>query len=188
MSQLYMEKSDLGDVPDIPVPEGYLLRTFAPGDEPGLARIYDASQLGTETPDKVRSKILDDPRFTPERLFLLEQAGEPVGTAAAWVENNDPQAGYLHMVGLLPGHRGKRLGALLTVAAIKQTCSEGYAVQRLHTDDWREAAVRLYLDLGYYPVYAHRDHLARWQTLGMKFDRMPAVSRAQDRRRWKLFG
>lgn len=188
MSQLYMEKSDLDNVPDIPVPDGYVLRTYQPGDEDGLARIYGASQLGTKTPEEVHAKILGDPRFTPERLFVVEHAGDLVGTAAAWVEKDDPQAGYLHMVGLLPGHRGKRLGALLTIAAIKQTYSEGFPVQRLHTDDWREPAVRLYLDLGYYPVYMHRDHLARWRTLGAKLDRIEAVLRAQDRRRWKLFG
>ncbi|MBN2311203.1 MAG: GNAT family N-acetyltransferase [Candidatus Hydrogenedentes bacterium] len=182
MSQLNMEKSDLGRVPAIPVPDGYLLRTFREGDEAGIARIYAASDLGATTAEAVREKMLGDPRFKPERLFVIEHQGELVGTAAAWVCSNDPSIGYLHMVGLLPGHRGKRLGAILTVAAINQNRAEGLSVQRLHTDDFREPALRLYLDLGYVPVYEDDTHPGRWETLARKLDRPEAVSHAIDRR------
>ena len=121
MSQLWMERNVLADIPGIPVPDGYLLRTFRPGDEPALARIYDVSGLGTATPEAVRIRMMDHPCYKPERIYLIEDASGPVGTAAAWVEPFDPGAGYLHMVGVMPGHRGKRLGAIVVTATIRHT-------------------------------------------------------------------
>lgn len=180
MSQLHMEKADLTDVPHIPVPDGYVLRAYEEGDEAGIAEVYAASDLGTDTAEKFREKMLCDPRYRPGSIFVVEHDGAIIGTAAAWIDDKDPSAGYLHMVGLKPGHRGKRLGAILTAAAINKNRAEGYRVQRLHTDDWREAAVRLYLDLGYVPVFTDKDHAERWRKLAGKLDRHEAVARARD--------
>ncbi|MBI5093983.1 MAG: GNAT family N-acetyltransferase [Candidatus Hydrogenedentes bacterium] len=121
------------------------------------------------------------PCFKPERIFIVEYQDEIIGTAAAWIEpERDPGVGYLHMVGILPEHRGHHLGALLTVEAIRYTRHEGFAVQRLLTDDHREAAIRLYLDLGYYPLLTHESHAERWRALGEKLNRREAVSRARN--------
>lgn len=183
MSQLKMEKNDLDNVPAIALPEGYVLRTFHEGDEAGLARIYAASDLGSETPEKVRKTILEHPCFKPERVFVLEHAGGPVGTAAAWVEPNEPDCGYLHMVGLLPEHRGKRLGAILSIASIQYSRSEGFRRQRLDTDDWRDPALRLYLGLGYYPLFMDNTHPKRWRSIAKKLRCAQALTQARDLRR-----
>lgn len=182
MLQLKMEKDDLANVPAIAVPEGYVLRTFRDGDEAALGRIYAASDLGMTTAEQVRANLVGKPCFKPERVFVVEYHGEPVGTASAWWEGNDPEVGYLHMVGLLPDHRGKQLGALLTVAAIGYTRNEGFTAQRLDTDDWRLPAIRLYLDLGYYPLYLDDTHPDRWAALTGKLGRPEALERARDRR------
>jgi mycothiol synthase len=171
VSQLSMEKSDLDNVPEIPLPTGYLLRTFRDGDEAALGIVYDASGLGSATPEAVKTRMLDHPCFKPERIFVIEHDGQLVATAAAWVEGREPDVSYLHMVGVLPGHRGKRLGALVTVAAIRYARAEGFTQQRLLTDDGREPALRLYLDLGYYPLYRDDTHPGRWQAIAEKFNR-----------------
>lgn len=179
--QLRMEKNDLGHVPDVPVPNGYALRTYREGDEYGLARVYLESQLSDGTAETVRRTLVSNPCFKPERVFIVEHAGAIIGTAAAWVETErDPGVGYLHMVGLLPEHRGHRLGALLTVEAIRYSCHEGYHAQRLLTDDFREPAVRLYLDLGYYPLYTDPSHPQRWAALADKLNRHQAIARARN--------
>jgi len=179
MSQLHMEKDDLENVPAIPVPEGYLLRTFRDGDEADLGRIYQASDLGSETAEAVRERMFGDACFTPERLIVVEHEGGLVATAAAWIKPHDPGVGYLHMVGVLPGHRGKKLGALVTVAAIRYTHQEGFAVQRLETDDWRVPAVKLYLDLGYYPLSLDDTHPGRWQALAEQLNRPEIMDQAR---------
>ncbi len=177
-----MEKGDLGNVPVIAVPEGYMIRHYREGDEAGLARVYPAAALGNETVEAVRANIINHPCFKPERLFVAECAGEIVGTAAAWISPDDPTAGYLHMVGVLPSHRGRRLGAVLIISAIQYTREEGLRCQRLDTDDWRDAAVRLYLDLGYYAVFLDDTHPARWVALAERLGRPEIMDRARDAR------
>ena len=177
MSQLRLEKDDLENVPRIVVPTGYVLRNYREGDEAGIGRVYAAAGLEEGSVESVRRRIIAHPCFTPGRLFVIEHAGEIVGTAAAWIEaENDPGVGYLHMIGVMPEHRGKRLGAILSIAAIEYTRNEGFTRQRLSTDDWREAAIRLYLDLGYYPLICDETHPARWAALAEKLDRMNAVA------------
>jgi mycothiol synthase len=180
MSQLRMEKCDLDNVPEVALPKGYRLRTYQAGDEVGIARIYEASVLGNERPEDVRERIIQHPCFTPERLFLVEHEGELVGTAAAWIEDDTPPVGYLHMVGVLPLHRGKHLGLALTVVAIRFNAMEGFRKQRLSTDDWRESALRMYLDLGYYPLLTDDTHPERWAVLAKKLGRPNALALARD--------
>jgi mycothiol synthase len=183
MSQLKMEKSDLDNVPQIRVPESYVLRTFREGDEASLGRVYGASDLGTESAEKVRQNIVGNPCFKPERVFVVEHDGEIVATAAGWIDANQPDMGYLHMVGALPGHRGKQLGKLVTVAAINYSRNEGFTVQRLDTDDERLPALGLYLDLGYYPVYLDGTHPGRWETIARTLKRPELLDRVLDLRR-----
>lgn len=179
MSQLKMEKNDLHNIPRVVLPDGYLLRTYRPGDEASLSRIYGISDLGTDTPQAVREKVISHPCFSHDRLFIVEHAGEVVGTSSAWVNLSDPGVGYLHMVGLLPEHRGKGLGKALVVAAIDYTRNEGFSAQRLDTDDFREAAILLYLDLGYYPLYMDETHPERWEILARTLRRPDLLERAR---------
>ena len=179
MSQLTMEKRDLGVTPVVESPDGYVMRTFRPGDEAGLGRVYAACDLGEGSVEYVRARIIAHPCFKPERVFVVTVAGEVVATAAAWVEERCPGVGYLHMVGTLPEHRGKRLGALLTVAAIRFTHREGLAAQRLDTDDWREPAIRMYLGLGYDPLLLDESHPGRWQDLARKLELPEIITRAR---------
>jgi len=177
MSQLRMEKAGLTRIPDIALPPGYSLRTFRDGDEAGLARVYRDSRLDKDTIEVVRRDILGDPCFTPERVFVIEHAGEVVGTASAWLADGEPGAGYLHMLGVLDEHRGKRLGAALACAALRYTSGEGFDVQRLLTDDWRVPAIRLYLALGYDPLMMDRTHPARWAAIAKKFGQPDLLDR-----------
>jgi len=180
MSQLLMEKGGLTDVPEPTVPEGYALRTYREGDEAGLSRVYTVSFLGVETEEDVRKSIVGHQCFRPERVFLLENEGHVVGTAAAWLEAADPGAAYLHMLGLMPGHRGKGLGTALTLATMRYARDEGFTRQRLLTDDWRTPALCLYLNLGYYPLYKDDSHPARWQAVAEKLGRAEVVAQAKD--------
>jgi len=183
MSQLLMEKRDLDDVPEPALADGYVLRNYRAGDEAGLSQTYTAAFLGCETEEEVRARMVAHACFSPARLFVLENEAHVVGTAAAWLEATDPGAGYLHMLGVKPEHRGKGLGKVLAVATIHYTRNEGFTRQRLLTDDWRVTALRLYLDLGYDPVYKDDTHPQRWGAIAEKLHRPEIVARAKDDRR-----
>lgn len=180
MIQLKMERKADGELPRIPLPDGYTLRTFRAGDEIALAPIYEHSDLGSATPESLRKNILEHPSFRPERILVVEHDGQIVGTAAAWVEPSDPGAGYLHMVGVVPEHQGKRLGKLLTIEAMRLSQQEGFSILRLVTDDWRLAAIRVYLGLGYVPLLTHPSHRARWERIGLRLNRPDILSNARE--------
>jgi len=169
-----MEKDDLDTLPEIPVPPEHILRAYRPGDEPDLARLYDLAQLGMQTVADVQRVMLDHPCFTPDRLLVIEHSGHLLGTAAAWREAGDPGAGYLHMVSVAPEHRGRKLGAILCAAAARYSHAEGFRIQRLKTDDWRDPAIRLYFALGFYPVFCHPSHPERWAIIAERL-KLPAL-------------
>ena len=178
-TQLRMGKSDLDNVPVIPVPEGYVFRSFRPGDEVALARIYNVCNLGLSTPEAVEKEMLRHPCFRPERIFIAENGDEAVATAAAWYEKREPYYGYTHMLGVMPEHRHKRLGTLLTVLTIRYTRDEGLTEQHITTDGYRNAAIHLYLNLGYYPLFTDDTHPGRWDELAQKLKRPEVLEKAK---------
>lgn len=178
LPQLRMEKRDLEFVPDAILPEGYWLRTFVPGDESGLAAVYEVCGLGCTTREDVRERVTSRPFFHPGRLFVVEWNRQLVGTAAAWEEASDPPCGYLHMVGVVPTQRNQGLGTALVAAAIRRNREEGYTVQRLDTDDFRLGAIRMYLRLGYCPILTHPSHADRWKAVSQQLGIEALTSRA----------
>ncbi len=179
MSQLRLEKDDLYNLPYLLPPDGYVVRNYRDGDEVGIAQVFVTSSLSDDLPESVLRILVRKPCFRPERVFIVEHACGIVATASAWVEEADPDSGYLHMVGVLPEHRGKRLGALVSVAAIRYSRDEGISCVRLLTDDWREAALKTYIGLGFYPLYADDTHPQRWAAIASKFERPDLLSRAR---------
>lgn len=179
LPQLRMEKQGLDPVPEVTVPEGYCLRTYRAGDQPALAVVYAACGLGCTTREEVQERLVLRPYFRPERVFVMEHRGCIVGTATAWEEASEPPCGYLHMVGVLPTHRGKGLGRALVVATQRRHHEEGFTVQRLDTDDVRLDALRLYLRLGYRPLMTHPSHAARWRDVMKRLEE--EVSAGRDR-------
>lgn len=178
MSQLWMERS-LDALPSQETPPGYILRHFLPGDEEGLRLIYAACNLGPDTEQKVREQLLQDAFFAPERLFVVTYNGTVAATAGAWIDRRTRSAGYLHMVGTLPEHRGRGLGAVTVCAALEFNKREGFSMQRLETDDWREPALRFYINMGYYPLFTDDTHPGRWEAVARKLGRPEVLSLAR---------
>jgi ribosomal protein S18 acetylase RimI-like enzyme len=75
------------------------------------------------------------------------------------------RTGSLHMVCALSEHRGQGLGRLVSLAALHYLRDHGFPCAILHTDDWRLAAIRSYLGLGFVPAYVDdpaASHVVRW--------------------------
>jgi mycothiol synthase len=161
-TQLRFVRPDLENLPPLEVPEGYTLRNYQPGDEAGWAAVLAASfGAASWTMEKIEREFLHQNPFKPERIFLVENDGQIVGCAAAW--SHDLEEGYVHWVGVKPGHQGKRLGRLVTLATLYQFKKEGRKRAILDTDDHRIPACATYLSLGFQPLLNSPEREEMWR-------------------------
>ena len=177
-----MARPHLRDLPPLFLPDGFVIRTWRDGDEAAWGAIMDPPGAipvtGGWTIEAVRARHVRHPSFRPEWTFFAVDATDPQATplasATAWREiDAQPGHGAIHMVAALPEWRGKGLGRAVTLAALYALDARGDVVATLKTDDWRVAAIRTYLGLGFLPVWRPdgdddtlgEDHRDRWSAV-----------------------
>ena len=161
--QLVMRRPDLHNLPAVHLPDGFHLRLFREGDERAWEIIIAESFHRELQPNEFENAIKSRPPFKPERVLFVVSNDVPVATATAWEEPKYGQeAGYLHMVGVRPGHQGKRLGYWVSVAVLHRFVVEGRKKAVLQTDDFRLPAVKTYLALGFEPLLVDENQRQRW--------------------------
>ena len=159
-------------LPELTVAPGFTLRTIAdPELDPynelrasvGFS-VWDPNQLS-----KFRSKVL------PDSMFLIVENSTGRFAASATAETTDmqehPELGVLGWVMTHPDLRGHHLGRSVSVAAMHRLYEAGYRAFSLLTDDFRLAAVKTYLDLGWKPWLYLDDMEGRSRALAEKFNR-----------------
>lgn len=162
--QLEMRHPHLDDIPTISLPDGHTIRTYLRGDEAAWAAIMNECIGSGWTAERCRASLIEKPQFEPEGLFFAVCGGQPVGTACAWRNAaEERQVGYVHMVGVLRAHRGKRLGWAVTVEVLSYLKRRTFSEARLLTDDFRLSAIRSYLGVGFEPLLTHESHPERWK-------------------------
>lgn len=156
----------LDSAPEVKVPNGYTLRTYQPGDEPGFYKVMDLAGF-TGWDDTVLQPWLL--KILPDGWFLIEHdvSGEIVATAMA---NHHPQelhpfAGELGWVAGHPDHKGKGLGMAVCGSAVRRLLRGSYKHLYLNTDDWRLPAITVYLRLGWVPFLYAADMEERWRVV-----------------------
>lgn len=163
--QLRMVHRSPDDLPEIGLPKGYELRTYIPGDEAAWAEIMNTG-IGSWTVERVHEELTGKPQFRADGLFFITCQDKAVASACAWtLEPGELEKGYLHMVCVLPEHRGKQLGYLVTLAVLHYFREHGFKEVWLSTDDQRLPAVKSYLRLGFEPFYEDDAHVERWQNV-----------------------
>jgi mycothiol synthase len=170
-----MVRPRLEHLPEISVPAGYELRTYRPGDEAAWCEIMNTG-IGTGwTAEKCRAELTEQEPFLPDGCFFATKSGEAVATACAYdIPPEGVNAAQVHMVCAKPAHRGRGLGRLVTLAVLHYMRKHGYQAAFLGTDDFRVAAVRTYLGLGFVPDYIEDSHRARWSALFAKIGERPS--------------
>jgi mycothiol synthase len=163
--QLFMRRPELTSLPDLwPEPEGYDLRPAGPEDVEGIAAVL-VSAFGPEwSAQRVRDALLDAPDV--KETYVVACKGQPVATASArLVPDRYPDSGYLHWVATHQAHRGRRLGALVSLAALHYFRGAGCRDAVLETDPPRLPAIRTYLKLGFVPEIVVPEHQAIWHEI-----------------------
>ncbi|MBF6516191.1 mycothiol synthase [Nocardia cyriacigeorgica] len=164
--ELWQMRRDLatGELPELAVPQGILLRTYAgPDDDAELLRVNNAAfawhpEQGGWTEREIAVRR-DEPWFDPAGLFLAVDAGDPgrlLGFHWTKVHTElDPPLGEVYVVGIDPAAQGRGLGRLLTLAGLHYLRDRGLGAVLLYTEADNAAAVHTYTRLGF--AVAHVD-------------------------------
>ena len=148
-TRLFMIRRDLENIPEFPVPAGFALRWYQPGDEASWLAIHQlADQYNQITPELFAQQFDTDPILLAERqCFLLDASGYAIGTASAWFDNNfdGGRIGRVHWIALLPQYQGRKLSKPLMTAICRRLRELGHGRAYLTTLAARRPGIQLYL-------------------------------------------
>ena len=158
-----MDRRDLAEVPDAPLPAGYRLTVTV--DRREAAVVFNRSFA-----EHWRFQALDPDDLAPParpadlELMAVTAAGSPAAIVWCDVDTHDPDlrpqpVGIVEVVGTLPEHRRRGLGFALTAEAMRRLRRHGAASSSLYVDGLNPTrAYDVYGRLGYsvafqYDVY-----------------------------------
>ena len=155
-----------------PVADGYRFHVWRRGgDEMATLEEYKRAWIDMRAAEGVEAitnwfdVVYDDPRVPDDGFYTVFYGSELVATSCIQFGEHTPDSATVHAVAASPAHKGKRLGRIITEAVMEQARRRGIEKTYLTTDDWRIAAVKIYLDLGFRPVLWDTDMRERWQKL-----------------------
>jgi len=161
-----MCRENLADVPVYPVPAGYSVRAFCPGDEHNWVVIQSASdRFNRITPELFRAEFGDDSGVLAERqFFLLDPQDKAIGTATAWFDDNflGRRYGRVHWVAIHPGRQGRGLSKPLMSKVCGVLRELGHGRAYLVTSTARIPAINLYLHFGFVPLVRSAGDESAW--------------------------
>ncbi len=164
MSQLHMRRADLQNLPPLQLPDGYTLREYSKDDESGIATLLQTTFGDVWTTERVQRELTE--AADVKQTYVIEHNAEIVATASArLLPQMYPNAGYVHYVAAAPGHAGKKLGYIVSLATLHEFARLGCTSAVLDTDDFRLPAVKTYLNLGFVPHHTDDTHAERWTTV-----------------------
>ncbi len=157
-------------LPDVPLPDGYVMRPYRSGDENGWAETLQACGFEQWNDTEVLAYLEDVERLEGSRV--VEYKSRVVaGTFAsrntddASDISNPEEEGVLDFVVTHPDHRGKGLAKATCTGVAKFFVHLGCQSVSLWTDDWRLPAIHVYLSLGFKPVMNRYDMPGRWDAV-----------------------
>ena len=146
--------------------EGYELRSYRDGDESAWAELLnDGGDLGIWTVARIEQELLK--ALLPGGQFFATM--EETLIAGAGLYDGEKRGAACWEIGWVvtdPRHRGLGLARQVTAAAVAAALSQPPRPIFLMTDDFRIAAVKLYLKMGFAPDFDHDSYPHRWSRLG----------------------
>lgn len=167
MSNLLMER-DLHQSLPYPIKvDGYHFLRHGPGAEVNLESLAETLSLAFGqlwSLSRVRSKLFDAPAF--RWLYVAEQEGGIVSCAGHY-HRQDPEYDVINWVATHPEHARRGLAQNCVCLALLSIQGAGKPRASLETDEQKMPAIRLYLKLGFEPVFqvGSEDHTERWRPL-----------------------
>ena len=163
----------IDDIPELVVPEGFEIRDFTPNDASQYLALRPMSGFSEWDEAKLQTYLSESARRI---LLLVDKANGKIAQAASaesFMEEGQGQFGWLMSN---PEYRGMGLGRPISIATMQALKDEGFRRCSIFTDEFRVPAVRIYLKLGWHPVYYAEDMEGRWKVVGesLKMNFIPA--------------
>ena len=164
-----MERSSLSGIPEHRLPAGFALRWYERGDEDAWRQIQAAADRHNIITDDLFLRTFGDEQTALRRriCFLATEAGSLIGTAAAWLGEQDAGGGRgrIHWVAILPAYQGRGLAKPLLTAVCLRLRELGHTTAYLTTSAARIPALNLYLEFGFAPLIRDETERAAWQEI-----------------------
>lgn len=150
-----MERGDLENLPRFPLPTGFSLRPYRPGDRETWLAVWRDGETRSSIASEVHLREFgsDEAELARRQLFLC-QGDEAVGTISAWLnpDYKDGSYGRIHWVAIRPAWQGKGLAKPMLAAALHRLKELGHAKAYLVTQSYRPVAIKLYESVGFLSV------------------------------------
>jgi GNAT superfamily N-acetyltransferase len=168
-SLVKMVRPHLNDIPEFPLPPGFSLRFYQPGDEENWFRIQSEADLHSDISRQLFVKDLgsDLTQLQDRQLFLLDETKKPIGTATAWFNHDFQGASYgrIHWVAITPAFQGRGLAKPLMTSVCRRLKELGHERAYLSTDIERVPAIKVYLQFGFVPLIRNDHEKKAWENL-----------------------
>ncbi len=146
-----MRLDNLENLKDLPVVDGYDVRTYRSGDEKIWVRLVKRS-FGQYFPADI-AKICESEEFDQNGFFFLKHANEFVGTVYAMqMRFQGARMGCVHMLGIVPEYRGRGLGHFLALYTLHYFRKIGLHSAILDVNEANSVARKTYVSLGFKPI------------------------------------
>ncbi len=163
---LIMVREDMKNIPQYPLPDGYRMRLYRPGDKDTWVRLQRVSDSRPNAGEIFERAFGADVSALEQRCyFLTAPDGCDVGTITAWYERNYHRRrwGLIHWVAIVPEHRRKGLSKPMMTIAMNRLGALGHRRALLRTETSRIPAIKTYLDFGFVPDMTSKDADRGWE-------------------------
>ncbi len=174
--RVQMVREHLEDIPLYPMPQGFHVRAFQPGDEEHWAEVehaageFESREAALERFRRDFGGKLDELR---DRSFFVvdEESGRVVGTATAWYDPDflGENYGRVHWVAILPEFQGRKLAKPL-MCVVMNRLKQSHTKACLATHTRCDRAINMYLELGFRPYLSTPTCEEAWGRLAELLD------------------
>ena len=164
-----MIRNNLDGIPRYPLPAGYSVHWYKPGDEELWLAIWVAAERHFAiTPELFQREFEKGRELLGDRqFFLLDAAGSAIGTATAWFDESyhGRPFGRVHWVAIVPQIQGQGLSKSMMTITCERLRELGHARACLGTSTAKLAAINLYSSFGFVPDIHSEEDLNAWREL-----------------------
>lgn len=158
--------SRVADPPVVELPAAYAIRQYDPADE---SRFYEIMRLaGWPGWDAARLRATLS-KAIPRGWFIVAERETDAAVGTAMCLHNykrvTPFWGNLGWLACDPAHAGRGIGRALTAAVVSRFLEAGYEKIDLYSEDFRLAALKVYLRVGFEPLLYTDDMAGRWEAI-----------------------
>lgn len=168
-TEVFMVHRNIAQAPRYEMPAGYAMRFYREGDVTTWVRVQLAAEklFVPSAEDFTKSMPGDTTHLATRVMFLVDPAGEDIGTITAWDDSDldGTPMGHIHWVAIVPAAQGLGLGKPMMSAALDAMRRRGDTAAWLETNTARVPALNLYLQFGFVPHVRNDEERDGWKAV-----------------------